>query len=185
MVNSTPTCVGPPSSTQSMRPSRSPITCPACVGETRPERLAEGAATGTPAAAQQRLRDRMRGHAQRHAVEPRAGEIADRAAGRSRARPASAGRARRLQRARAASASNAPSRSAAARSGTCEISGLNCGRSFAAYIFATVSPGSRRRRARRPSRSERRRARRRATCAPASAMAAGFGFQETGDERRH
>ena len=39
----------PPSSTASMRPSRSPSTWSASVGLTRPERLAEGAATGRPA----------------------------------------------------------------------------------------------------------------------------------------
>ena len=49
MVDSTPTWVAPPSSTASMRPSRSPSTWSASVGLTRPERLAEGAATGRPA----------------------------------------------------------------------------------------------------------------------------------------
>ncbi len=51
MVDSTPTRVGPPSTTASMRPDRSSITCAASVGLTRPERLAEGAATGRPVAA--------------------------------------------------------------------------------------------------------------------------------------
>ena len=41
---------GPPSNTASMRPFMSFITCSAVVGLGRPERLAEGAAKGTPAA---------------------------------------------------------------------------------------------------------------------------------------
>ena len=46
--NSTPTGVSPPSSIASIRPSRSSRTWLARVGLTRPERLAEGAATGRP-----------------------------------------------------------------------------------------------------------------------------------------
>ena len=48
MVDSTPTCVGPPSMMRSIRPPRSSSTCCAVVGETWPERLAEGATTGRP-----------------------------------------------------------------------------------------------------------------------------------------
>ena len=48
-VDSNPTSQGPPSSTMSMRPSMSSSTCSARVGLGRPERLALGAATGTPA----------------------------------------------------------------------------------------------------------------------------------------
>ena len=48
-----PTSVAPPSSTASMRPSRSPSTWSASVGLTRPERLAEGAATGRPTCRQE------------------------------------------------------------------------------------------------------------------------------------
>ena len=51
MVDSTPTVHGPPSITMSMRPRRSASTCAALVGETWPERLAEGATTGPPKAA--------------------------------------------------------------------------------------------------------------------------------------
>ncbi len=56
---------------------------PRIVGQTRPERLAEGAATGTPGRAEVPARP-VRGHAQRHAVEPGAREIADDAARRRR-----------------------------------------------------------------------------------------------------
>ena len=50
MVDSTPTGVAPPSMIRSMRPRRSASTCWAVVGETCPERLAEGATTGRPKA---------------------------------------------------------------------------------------------------------------------------------------
>ena len=46
--NSTPTAVAPPSIMRSTRPPRSASTCSAVVGETWPERLAEGATTGRP-----------------------------------------------------------------------------------------------------------------------------------------
>ena len=48
MVDSTPTGVAPPSTMRSMRPLRSASTCAAVVGETWPERLADGATTGLP-----------------------------------------------------------------------------------------------------------------------------------------
>ena len=50
MVDSTPTEVGPPSMTTSIRPASSASTWAASVGLTCPERLAEGATTGPPAA---------------------------------------------------------------------------------------------------------------------------------------
>jgi len=46
MVDSTPTGAGPPSTMSSIRPPRSAATCSARVGETWPERLADGATTG-------------------------------------------------------------------------------------------------------------------------------------------
>src|SRR5262249_10604634 len=51
IVDSTPTVVGPPSSTRSMRSPRSASTCSAVVGDTWPDWLAEGATTGLPNAA--------------------------------------------------------------------------------------------------------------------------------------
>ncbi len=48
MVDSTPTSTGPPSTIRSIRPARSLCTCAAVVGETCPDRLAEGATTGPP-----------------------------------------------------------------------------------------------------------------------------------------
>ena len=97
MVDSTPTAVGPPSRMRSMRPPRSAITCCAVVGETWPERLAEGATTGRPSAARRVARDRMAGHAHRDAVEAGGRELGDRAAGalrqhqRQRTRPEGGG----------------------------------------------------------------------------------------------
>src|SRR5438128_1546727 len=49
-VDSIPPGAGPPSRSRSMRPSRPRRTCSARVGESAVERLALGAATGTPAA---------------------------------------------------------------------------------------------------------------------------------------
>ena len=49
MVDSTPTTQGPPSTTPSILPSMSSMTSAALVQLGRPERLALGAATGTPA----------------------------------------------------------------------------------------------------------------------------------------
>ena len=49
-VDSTPTSVGPPSTTMSIRSLRSAITCIASVGLGREKRFALGAAIGTPAA---------------------------------------------------------------------------------------------------------------------------------------
>ena len=50
IVDSIPTRVGPPSTTASIRVSSSLSTCAASVGLMRPERLAEGATIGNPAA---------------------------------------------------------------------------------------------------------------------------------------
>ena len=49
------------------------------VGDTWPDRLADGATTGPPNARDQRARDRMRRHAHRDGVEAGGGEIGDRA----------------------------------------------------------------------------------------------------------
>ena len=48
MVDSTPTATAPPSTIRSIRPARSLCTWAAVVGETWPDRLAEGATTGPP-----------------------------------------------------------------------------------------------------------------------------------------
>ena len=134
MVDSTPTCVGPPSSDQRRSGRRDrPATCAACVGLTRPERLADGAATGRPSAREQRLRDRMGRHPQRDAVEPGAREVADARSGapgtheRQRAGPERLGeRAARRRRTRRSRSRGVP------RSGTWTISGLKRGRPLAA-----------------------------------------------------
>ena len=67
---------GPPSSTMSMRPRRSASTCAAVVGETWPERLADGATTGPPSR-EQSARHRMRRHPHRDAVEAGERQIGD------------------------------------------------------------------------------------------------------------
>ena len=46
--NSTPTSTGPPSTIRSIRPARSLCTCAAVVGETWPDKFADGATTGRP-----------------------------------------------------------------------------------------------------------------------------------------
>ena len=84
MVDSTPTATGPPSTIRSMRPSRSAFTCAAVVGETWPERLADGATTGPTERAQDRARDRVRGNADRDGLEACGGEFRHRAIGRPR-----------------------------------------------------------------------------------------------------
>ena len=48
MVDSTPTSTAPPSTIRSIRPARSLCTWAAVVGETWPDRLADGATTGPP-----------------------------------------------------------------------------------------------------------------------------------------
>ena len=77
IVNSTPTLHGPASTMRSIRPRRSVSTCAALVGETWPERFAEGATIGPPKAASKCVRDRMRGHAHRDGVEPGQCKIGD------------------------------------------------------------------------------------------------------------
>ena len=84
MVDSTPTGVAPPSTMRSMRPRRSASTCCAVVGETWPERLADGATTGRPKRREDVARDRMVRHAHRDAVEAGGGELGDRAVCRLR-----------------------------------------------------------------------------------------------------
>ena len=84
----------PPSTIRSIRPARSPCTCAAVVGETWPDRLADGATTGPPKARRMASADRVGGHPDRDGVEPGGGEIGDRAIRRFRAAPASADPAR-------------------------------------------------------------------------------------------
>ena len=77
MVDSTPTGQGPASITMSMRPRRSASTCAALVGETWPERLADGATTGPPKAASNARATGCAGTPHRDAVEPRERQIGD------------------------------------------------------------------------------------------------------------
>ena len=80
MVDSTPTSTGPPSTIRSIRPARSLCTWAAVVGETWPDRLAEGATTGPPKARRIVARHRVGGHADRDGLEAGGGEIGHRAA---------------------------------------------------------------------------------------------------------
>ena len=84
MVDSTPTGVGPPSTIRSIRPPRSTSTCCAEVGETCPERFAEGATTGPPKVAQDFAANRMIGHANGDAIEPGRRQFGYRASGGAR-----------------------------------------------------------------------------------------------------
>ena len=133
IVDSTPTLVGPPSTIRSMRPSRSARTCAAVVGETWPDRLAEGATTGSPNASS---RSRATGWSGTRTAIESSPAVASSDTGqpsalrqhqgqRARARtpPASSFALRRKARERAA-----PPRASA----TCAISGLKRGRPLAA-----------------------------------------------------
>ena len=124
--NSSRHWVGPPSRMRSMRPPRSASTCAAVVGETWPDRLADGATTGRPSAGEQIARDRMRRARAprwcrgRRSRDPRPGSP------RASAAPASAGPARTPRRAALRRGRKRRERGArAARSATWAISGLN------------------------------------------------------------
>ena len=127
-----PTGEAPPSSTASMRPSRSPSTWSASVGLTRPERLAEGAATGRPALLQERMGEGMGRHAQAHAVEAGAGEVGDRAGRRHRHHEGQRARPEGLRQLRAVVVEHALARARPRSCRTWAISGLKLGRSLAA-----------------------------------------------------
>ena len=80
-VDSTPTGVGPPSTMRSMRPRRSASTCAAVVGETWPERLADGATTGLPNAARMSCATAWRGTRTAMLSSPAVASSRDRASG--------------------------------------------------------------------------------------------------------
>ena len=79
IVDSTPTVTAPPSTIRSMRPSRSPCTCAAVVGETWPEQIRRRRHHRSAEGAQDLARDRVGGNADRDGVEPGGGEIGHRA----------------------------------------------------------------------------------------------------------
>ncbi len=79
MVDSTPTATAPPSTIRSIRPARSLSTWAAVVGDTWPDRLADGATTGPPKARRMARATRVGGQANRHGIEPGGGEIGHRA----------------------------------------------------------------------------------------------------------
>ena len=134
MVDSTPTCVG--AAIEHRVDAAVEIgehMGGASVGLTRPERLAEGAATGRPTRSRSACASGWAGTRRRDAVEPGAGEIGDRAARRRRH---DEGQRTRPEAPRASASAlvveRRPAPRAASRLGTWAISGLKRGRSLAA-----------------------------------------------------
>ena len=94
MVDSTPTATAPPSTIRSIRPSRSLCTWAAMVGDTWPDRLADGATTGRPKTRRMSRATGCAGIRIATVSRPGGGEIGHRAVGAFWAAPASAGPAR-------------------------------------------------------------------------------------------
>lgn len=69
-VDSTPTAHGPPSTIAGILPPRSSITWPEVVVDGLPERLAEGAASGTPASRMSARATRVRRQADANRIQP-------------------------------------------------------------------------------------------------------------------
>ena len=131
MVDSTPTGAGPPSTMKSMRPPRSSITCWAVVGETWPERLAEGATTGRPSRLRMPSATGCCGTRTAMLSRPAVASSATGQPARFFSTSVS-GPGQNAAASFSAAASNTARRLAAARSNTCAISGLNEGRPLAA-----------------------------------------------------
>ena len=132
IVDSTPTEVGPPSRIMSMLPSRSALTCCAVVGETWPERFADGATIGLPNAASRSRATSMDRHPHGDGVETGGGEVRHRAIRHRRQHQRQRPGPERRREAPPPSHRSMPAARAAAVSSTCAISGLNDGRPFAA-----------------------------------------------------
>ena len=130
MVDSTPTGVAPPSTMRSMRPPRSASTWSAVVGDTWPERLADGATTGLPKAA--RISRATVWSGTRTAMVSRPA-VASSATGQLAAlgRTSVSGPGQNAAASRVASASKRASACAACRSATWAMSGLKAGRPLA------------------------------------------------------
>ena len=142
-VDSTPTRHGPPSSTRSTRVPSPRTTCAARVGEIRPNRLAEGAATGMPAA---RIRASATGWSgtRRPTVGSPAVTIPGMWSRLRRTSVSGPGQKRAASRATRGSAASAGCtwRGSSAGSARWTISGSNEGRSLAAKTRATASASS-------------------------------------------
>ena len=133
MVDSTPTVQAPPSSTAAIRPSRPPSgssTSAARVGLMRPEALAEGIASGTPAACITARASGWAGTLSPTLSSPAVTREAIPASGRS-ATTSVSGPGQNAAASRAASPSMTQMPAAAAASGRCTISGLKAGRPLA------------------------------------------------------
>ncbi|MET3824332.1 hypothetical protein ABIC16_000025 [Sphingomonas sp. PvP055] len=131
MVDSTPAAVAPSSTTSAIRPPSDATTCAARVGLIAPLALAEGAASGTPAAAISARIARCAGTRIAIVSNPAVTSDAIPASGRSGSTKVSGPGQNAAASARAV-ASNTAIRSAAARSSTWTISGLKLGRPLAA-----------------------------------------------------
>ncbi|MGY4486077.1 hypothetical protein ACVWWR_005268 [Bradyrhizobium sp. LM3.2] len=131
MVDSTPTVTGPPSTIRSIRPARSLSTWAASVGETWPERLADGATTAPPKA--RRIACATGWAGMRIATVSRPA-VARSATGQFSVfgTTSVSGPGQNASARPRAQASNRPILRAAARSATCAISGLKAGRPLAA-----------------------------------------------------
>ena len=114
-----------------MRPPRSSSTCCAVVGETNPERLADGATTGRPSLRMMSRAISWLGTRTAMLSRPAVASSATAQPARFFSTSVS-GPGQNFAASRLAAASNTASRSAARRSATWAISGLNEGRPLAA-----------------------------------------------------
>ena len=131
MVDSMPTDVGPPSRIRSIRPRRSLSTCAAVVGETWPERLADGATTGLPSARRRPRATGWSGTRMAMLSSPAVARSATGQFGRLFSTSVS-GPGQNAAASCSAASLNAASVRAAAMSETWAISGLKAGRPLAA-----------------------------------------------------
>ena len=136
-VDSTPASVRPPVRMQAMRPSRSCCTACQVVGLGRPDRFAEGAATGVSHASRNDCARGCRGQ-RSPTVESPAVTTAGTASDFGRMTVSGPGQKRSMS-ARAAAGTRAERRSACSSAATCTIRGLSVGRPLAANIFCTAS----------------------------------------------
>ena len=133
-----PTGHGPPSRISATLSPSSAATCAAVVGLTRPERLADGAAIGRPAARSSVCATGCAG-ARSATVSSPALASSERPLSARRGSTRLSGPGQKWRAARRPRSSNSASASASARPGTCTISGLKRGRSLAAKMRATAS----------------------------------------------
>ena len=139
IVDSSPTAHGPASSTSATASPSCSMTCSARVGLSRPERLAEGAASAPPKAA---ITSRAGPRGARSAIvgSPASGKRMHRRVRRQRHDQRERPRPEFLRQPLRAIVETRRSARAMARSVTWQISGLKRGRPLAAKMRATASP---------------------------------------------